>query len=182
MLPDSLRDAPVAFTAARFQVRAVDLDRRTGGRQRREVVVPADAVLIVPVLDDGRLVMIRNERFAVGQTLWEFPAGTLEPGEAPDACARREVVEETGYEAGRIEKLLQFYTCPGFCTELMHVYLAQNLRHVGQNLDETEKIEVEVVTAAQALAMVKGGQVQDGKTIASLLYCTTFIARGDSGS
>lgn len=178
MLPDSLQHHPVAYEGVRFKVRRVELDRRDGGKQRREVVEPADAVLVVPVLDDGRVVMIRNERFAVGKTLWELPAGTLEPSENPDDCAPRECEEETGYAPRKCEKLVTFFTCPGFCTELMHVYLATGLKHVGQSLDETEKIEVFPMTLDKAMTLVKNGEVQDAKTLAGLLFYAAFVRDG----
>ncbi len=176
MLPPALQTSPVVYTAARFRARAVDVKRRDGGVLRREIVEPADAVLVVPVLENGSIVWIRNRRFAVGQTLWEMCAGTLEPGEPPEACAGREVVEETGYRAGKLQKLTEFFTCPGFCTELMHVFLGTRLEHVGQHLDETEQIEVEVRTLDESLRMIRTGEVRDGKSIAGLLYYHSFIA------
>jgi len=174
MLPQTLQDQPRLLDGVRFDVIAVDLKKRSGGTKRREVVVPPDAVVIVPVLSDGRLVLIRNDRFAVGETLWEIPAGTLEEGEAPDACAGRELTEETGYAASTLTRLLDFYTSPGFCTERMTAYLAEGLTHQGQDLDETERIEVEPVTLAEAMDMLVTNQIKDGKTIAALLHYYVF--------
>lgn len=174
MLPDSLKSSPVVFKGARFQVRAVERSRRSGGTQTREVVEPPDSVVVLPVMESGDVVLIRNERFAVGKTLWEVCAGTLEPGEDPDACAARELIEETGYEAKALTRLTDFYPTPGFCTEFMRGYLATGLRHVGQDLDETERITPEIVPMNKALAMIRDGIIEDAKTIALLLYHHTF--------
>jgi ADP-ribose pyrophosphatase len=135
----------------------------------------ADAVVVLPLVDDQTVVMIRNERFAVGEVLWELCAGTLEKGEEPLLCAGRELIEETGYEAGRIDKLLEFYTCPGICTERMHAFLARDLTAVGQNLEDNERIEVEVMSLARSMQMIRSGEIRDGKTIATLFYYDRFI-------
>lgn len=163
------------FRGTRFDVRAVELQRRSGGVMRREVVVPANAVVILPMLDDATVVLIRNERFAVGQTLWELPAGTLEDGENPALCAGRELLEETGYAAARIERLIEFYPSPGFCTELLNAYLARDLTFRGQDLDETERITTEAIPLNQSIQMVKDNRIRDAKTIATLLYYQTFL-------
>jgi ADP-ribose pyrophosphatase len=178
MLPESLRSSPRVFHGARFDVHAVELPGGGGGSQRREVVVHQGAVVILPLVEDpsGRpgVAMIRNERFAVGRTLWELPAGTLEPGEDPAVCAARELIEETGYEAKRITKMLEFFTTPGFCTERMWAFVAEDLRHVGQALEETERITVEVIGLDKTMQMIGSGEVCDAKTIATLLYYQTF--------
>lgn len=179
MLPDSLCDAPVVFDGVRLRVRAVERPRRSGGVERREIVEPGDSVVVLPRFDDGRIVLIRNQRFAVGQALWEVCAGTLEPGEDPDTAAGRELIEETGYEARTLRRVAGFYPTPGFCTEFMHAYLATGLTHVGQNLDETERIEPHVLTMAEALAMIRRGDILDAKTIALLLYTHVFESGAD---
>jgi ADP-ribose pyrophosphatase len=135
----------------------------------REVVHHPGAVVIVPWRDDGRLVLIRNERVAAGQRLLELPAGTLEAGEDPRDAAARELAEETGYRPARVEPLGEFFTTPGFCDELIRVFEASGLRAGGQRLDPGERIEVEVVTRAEALDMIDDGRIRDGKTIAAIL-------------
>ena len=177
MAPDvKWTEAEHLLDGARFDVYAVGYPRRDGGSNRREVVVPADAVVIVPVMDDGRVVLIRNARPAVGASLLELPAGTLEPGEDPAACAGRELTEETGYAAAQIAPLTTFFTSPGFCTERMHAYLATGLTHQGQSLDETEHIEVEPTPLTSALGQVRQGAIEDAKTIAALLFYAQFLA------
>ncbi len=182
MHPASLTHTPRVFEGVRFDVYRVDLAGRGGRTVRRETCVTRDAVVILPMLDEQTVVLIRNERFAVDQNLWELPAGTIEPGtggagEKPLACAVRELTEETGYRAARIEPLAAFYPSPGICTELMHAFVAHDLTHVGQQLDENERITVEVTPLAQSIQMVRDNTIRDGKTIATLLYYHTFTAK-----
>lgn len=168
ILPDQ---KDVVYRAARFEVYRLELPRRGGGEPvTREVVRPRDAVVVVPMLDEETVVLIRNNRFAVGQTLWEVPAGTIEPGEDPRTCADRELIEETGYEADEITPLTEWFPTPGFCTEYQYVYLATGLTEVGQDLDETEQIEVHPTAMGEAIAMVRDGTIRDAKTIAALLF------------
>ena len=183
MLPETLADARRVFHGTRFDVHAVSATKPDGSRWRREMVVHPGAVVVLPLLDErpGRekVVMIRNERFAVAKRLWELPAGTLEAGENPDQCGARELTEETGYKAAKFARLTDFYTTPGICTERMWAYLAQDLTHVGQELDESERLTVEVLGLDRTMQMVKSGQVRDGKTIATLLYYQTFLRTQD---
>lgn len=128
--------------------------------------------MILPLLDgpEGRrIVMIRNRRPAVGATLWELPAGTMEPPEAPSSCAARELVEETGYEAATIEPLGRFYSTPGMTDEVMWSFVATGLRQVGQRLEADEEMTVEAVSPRLVLEMIDRGEIMDGKTIASVL-------------
>jgi len=175
-MPDDLTSHnSVLFHGARFEVRGIELSQRSGGTMRREVVVPANAVVVLPMLDDQTVVLIRNERFAVGQTLWELPAGTIEAGEDPAFCAGRELTEETGYRADQITQLNEFYPTPGFCTELLTAFLARGLTFKGQDLDETERITTEALPLNESIQMVKDNRIRDAKTIATLLYYQTFL-------
>jgi len=166
----------VVYTGRLFSVairRGVD---ETGRAYEKEIVRHPGAVLIVPRLDDERVVMIRNHREAVDENLWELPAGKLEPGEPPIEAAGRELIEETGYRAGRLEKLTEFYTSPGFADELMHVYVATDLVPDEQRLEPGERITVEIVAVADALNMIRDGEIRDGKTIVGLLLGAAPIA------
>lgn len=172
---DTHPDARVLHRGVRVTLKEARLRDGDGQTHVREVVEAADAVVILPLVEEGGgVVLIRNERFAVREALWELPAGTVEAGELPDACAPRELEEETGYRAGQVEKLTSFYPTPGFCTEKLHAYRATRLVEVGQKLDPTERISVHVTPWAEALAMVRDGRIQDAKTIATLLYHATF--------
>ena len=136
------------------------------------------AVLILPLLSPTQVVMIRNYRFCVGAELLELPAGTLEPPELPAACAARELEEEAGYRAGRIDALCEFFTSPGFTDERMHVFVATDLTPTGQRLDATEQIRVLTMDLPDALAATADGRIVDGKTIAALHVYQYGKARG----
>jgi ADP-ribose pyrophosphatase len=141
------------------------------GREHVKVTVQhPGAVTILPILDDGRVCLIRNYRVAVGKTLVELPAGTLEPGEDPAETARRELVEETGYAAGSMEKLREFFMSPGILNERMHLYLARGLVAGKSALEPGERIEPLVVDWAEAMQMVADGTIEDAKTLVGLFH------------
>lgn len=160
------------FSGVRFDLYRVPFPQGGSGAIHREVVVPSDAVVILPLLDAETVVLIRNDRPAIGRTLWELPAGTREgdPPEDADTAAAREVEEETGYRAGKLTRLTAFYAAPGFCTEKLDAYVAEDLTLVGQSLDDTERIAVHPTPLRDALAMVRAGTIEDAKSIATLLY------------
>ncbi len=161
-----------------FSVQVLTWTDGAGRTVRREVVRHPGAVLVVPILPDGRIVMIRNHRVAVGGRLWELPAGTLEAGEDPARAAARELQEETGYRAGSVERLAEFYTSPGFCDELMRVFVARGLEPVERRLEPGEDIEVEILAPPAVLSMIERGEIKDGKSIAALLL---WARRRDAG-
>jgi ADP-ribose pyrophosphatase len=138
------------------------------------VIVHPGAAVILPLLDDGSVVLIRNRRIATGQTLLELPAGTLEPPEPPIECARRELEEETGYRAARLVELLRFYSAPGFCNELLHAFVATGLTPGRTALEAGEQIETEPQPFEDALRAIRDGRIIDAKTIATLLYYDRF--------
>ncbi|MHC4982242.1 MAG: NUDIX hydrolase [Planctomycetota bacterium] len=146
----------------------VGLRMPDGSVVRRDYFHYDGAAVVLPVLNDGRIVIIRNYRFAVDEHLYELPAGMLNKREDPLACAARELAEETGYAAANIEKLGEFYTGPGTTDELMHAYLATGLTDGRQNLEKYEQITVEVFTEDKIREMVASGDIHDGKTIATL--------------
>ena len=160
-----------------FDLELVRLEQPTGGRVlEREVVRHPGAVCVLPVLrsdgggaDGDRIVWIRNHRVAVDRPLWELPAGGLEAGEPPEACARRELVEETGYRPERVVRLASFLTTPGLTDELMHAFVATGLSNVGQALEEGEYIAVQPLGIAESMNMVLRGDVEDAKSMLTLL-------------
>ncbi len=159
--------------ATKFTVQRREFTVPGHGSVRRELVVHPGAVLILPVRQDGQVVLIRNYRFSVSRELLELPAGTIDPGETPEACAPRELEEETGYVAARIELLCRFYTSPGFCDELMHCYVATGLRETKARPEATEQIQVAVMPLEDAYRACLDGRIEDGKTLAALLYYRT---------
>lgn len=140
-----------------------------GKQTKREIVEHPGAVAIMPQLDDGNIVLLRQFRKAVGEELFEIPAGTLGVDESPRACARRELIEETGYKASRLIRLASFYLAPGYSSELLHVYLAAGLTSGERKLEADEFIEVIIVSLDAALHWIDTGKILDVKTIAALL-------------
>ena len=166
----TVRQSHISHRGNVFDVEVITQPDDRGRSVRREIVRHPGAVLVVPRLPDGRLVLIRNHRIAVDESLLEFPAGKLEPGEPPIDAAARELEEETGYRAARIEPLAEFFTSPGFSDERMHAFVADRLTEVGQRLEAGEQIQVETFSGAQVLAMIDNGRIHDGKTIAAMLF------------
>lgn len=148
-----------------FSVERLRFTDDAGRPITRHIVRHPGAVVVVPVLDDGRLVMIRNLRVAVGEWLVEFCAGKLEPGEAPELAAPRELEEETGHRARDIRPLGWFFTSPGFADERMFAFEARGLEQVPQRLEAGERIEVVILSPEEVEAMIRDGRVRDGKTI-----------------
>ncbi len=134
----------------------------------RDIVVHPGAVVILPILAPGRIVLIRNYRHAAEATLWELPAGTREPGEPAIETASRELIEETGYRAGSMEPMTVFFTSPGILSERMHAFRAADLTPGDQSLEHGEQIDVEVVDEDRVREMISDGTIQDGKTLAVL--------------
>lgn len=147
----------------------------SGRRTKREIVEHGGCIAVVAIHADGRVLLVRQYRKAVEEALLEIPAGTLEAGEEPLDCARRELEEETGFAADEWRKLGFFYTSPGFCTEGMHVYLATGLRPANRQPDEDEIIEVVPVPLSEAAALVASGEIHDAKSVAGLLMALRAI-------
>ena len=172
-----MNNPDVLFQGQRFRVERAVQTMPDGSRHVREVVRHPGAVVILPLLDDGRICFVRNYRVAVGQTLIELPAGTLEPDEDPAQTALRELAEETGYRAGRIEHLLTFCTSPGILDEQMHLYLATALQPGPMALEAGEDIQPLLCSWEEALALVRRGDIHDAKTLVGLLHYRTFQAQ-----
>lgn len=171
-LNEFIKNSTLAFKGVRFDVRACDVSGKTGKRHRHEAVVHPGAVVILPLMDDDSIVMIRNFRFAVGETLWELPAGTLEPDEDPETSAYRELAEETGYQAKSMEMLGCFYSSPGISNEVLTAFVARDLVFVGQDLDDTENITTEILSWDKVQELVNRGEIRDSHAL-----CTFFLFR-----
>jgi ADP-ribose pyrophosphatase len=139
-----------------------------GATVELEVVRHPGAAAIVPMKDERTVVLIRQFRLAAGGFIYEIPAGKLRPGEDPRLCAERELEEEIGYRAGRIERLETFFTAPGFTDEIMHLFFATGLTKTKQNLDHDEVLEVIEIPIETAIFQIRDGTIQDAKTIVGL--------------
>jgi len=154
------------------RVVALRIDRvmlPSGRKSIREVVEHRGAVAAIPVKGD-KIVLIRQYRYPVDEVIYEIPAGTREKNETPDETMARELEEEIGYRAGRLTHLFTFYSTPGFTTEKISIYLAEELEPVERRPEHDENIEVVEVEKERIPEMIKNGEIRDGKTIAALCY------------
>jgi ADP-ribose pyrophosphatase len=164
-----LDSARLLLETSRFRV--VEVDQRTadGGVRARQVVLHPGAVLIIPMVDGDHVCLIRNERVAVGKTLIELPAGTIDPPDPPRATALRELEEETGYTAARWRELPGFFMSPGILRERMHVFVAEELTAGDPRREAGENIDNLVVPWRDAMSMALDGAIEDAKTLCGLL-------------
>jgi ADP-ribose pyrophosphatase len=146
----------------------MELTGRDGKTYVREVIRHPGAVVLLPLIDDDRVVMIANSRPTVGETLLELPAGTREEGETVMQTAARELVEETGYQAGSLSPLHQFYSAPGICDELMHLIVARELTAGDHAREATEEIENRIADREQVKDWIAEGRIRDAKTLVGL--------------
>ena len=158
-----------------IKVRVDDILMRNGNQSVREVVDHANAVVIVPIDDDGNVHLVRQYRYAAQQSLLEAPAGLVEAGEDPDDCAQREMAEEIGYASRNLRILGGFWSSPGFCTEFMYAYLARDLVPRSLQADDDEDIQVEKVPLSRIPQLIRLGEIQDAKSIAALLMATCIF-------
>lgn len=147
-----------------------DVALPNGHRMELEIVRHPGAAAVAALDDTGAVTLLRQYRHAVGGYLWEVPAGKLDPGETPQVCAARELREEAGLMAGRLEAVGSIVTCPGFCDEIIHLFVATELTRAPQARGADEVIEsVRSVPLAETLAMIRAGEIRDAKTIAALV-------------
>ena len=161
-----------AFAGRLVKVRVDTVRLADGSEARREVVGHPGAVAILPLLDDGRVILERQFRQPVSEILWEIPAGTLKRGEDPEDCARRELAEETGYSPNKLELLASVYLAPGYSSELIRLFVARGLRKTAPNTDADERIRTFAVEFDRLLEMIATGEIKDAKTI-----CAALLAR-----
>jgi len=167
-------DETTLLTSRKFRVVRVRETLRDGSAHQLDVVRHPGAAVILPLLEDDRVVLLRNRRATVGRALLELPAGTIDPGESPIDCAARELTEETGYSARRLRPLIRFLASPGICDEWMHVFLAEGLTPGTSRPEHGEELDIEILHLDELLHMIRDGRVEDGKTIAAVLYLARF--------
>jgi ADP-ribose pyrophosphatase len=166
-------DEPL-FNGQRFRVVRRTQTLTDGTSHAREVILHPGAVTLLPLISADKVLLIRNFRYAVADTLLELPAGTLEPGEDPLETAGRELEEETGYRAQSLTLVHRFWMSPGILQERMHLYVADGLVPGRRSLDAGEQIEPLVVPWAEAMELVRSGRIQDAKTLVGLLWYDRF--------
>lgn len=164
--------------------RVLDLDIDTvrfpdGSTGEIEMIRHSGAAAVVPVMDSGAaadpdILLLHQFRHAADGPIWEIPAGRIDPGETPEACARRELEEEAGLIAGRLERLTTIFTTPGFTDELIHVFVARDITAGRPRREKDEFLETRTLRLSRILEMVAAGEVPDGKTVAALLFFSRF--------
>jgi ADP-ribose pyrophosphatase len=147
-----------------------------GVRADRDIIVHPGSVVVLPIFEDGRVLLIRQYRHSVGEFLWELVAGRKEPNETPTVGARRELLEETGYTARRLRKLMHIIPTPGFVNEWMWIFAAEGLVEGTAQPEEDEKITPKIFTLKQIDRMIANGQLRDAKSICGLLYYMRYVA------
>jgi len=172
-MPDRNRETMVDHTRRIFKGRVVALDIDTvtlpnGATIELEMIHHPGAAAVVPMKEDGTVILIRQYRHAAGGYIYEIPAGKLHPGEDPKLCAARELQEEIGYRADSLELLTSILTTPGFTDEVIHIYKGTGLTKGKQDLDHDEVIEIVELPLEKALAQIIDGTIRDGKTIVGL--------------
>jgi ADP-ribose pyrophosphatase len=167
----------VIYKGPVFGIRRDELIEPGGVRTTREMITHSGSVVVLPVLDDGRIVLIRQYRHAARQFLWELVAGRIDEGESPRKGAARELIEETGYRAKKFQIFLDFFPTPGFLEEKMFILLAEGLSAGVATPEEDEKIEVRAYHRKELEQMIQKRVIRDGKTIAGLLYYFRFLSK-----
>ena len=160
-----------------FGIRRDEVIEPSGVRTTREVITHPGSVVVLPVLPDGRILLIRQYRHATRQYLWELVAGRMDPGETPKAAAARELIEETGYRAKRLRVFLEVFPTPGFLEEKMFLLLATGLTAGEAEPEEDEKIISRAYNRKELEGMIHGGKLRDAKSIAGTLFYFRFLAR-----
>ena len=175
-LAETLIEGTQVFHGKLLDVRVDKVRLPDGNEATREYVKHQGAVVVIPVLSDGRLILERQFRYPVGRVLIEFPAGKIDPGELAENAARRELLEETGFTAQKWRRLGSIHPCVGYSDEIIEIFLAQELEHSGaQNLDHEEFIDILELTLEEAEAAVGNGEITDAKTIAALFWAEKVV-------
>jgi ADP-ribose pyrophosphatase len=157
------------FEGRKATLRVDKVELANGRTSEREIVEHPGVAAVVPIDDDGCIIMVRQYRLAAEDILLEIPAGVTDPGETPEEAANRELAEETGMRAGMLTKLAEFFVSPGISTEVIHLFLAEDLEEAPLDGDEDEDIVTQKVPASTAVLMVEHGEFTDAKTIAGVL-------------
>jgi ADP-ribose pyrophosphatase len=175
-LTEKIVSSEPVYDGKLISLRVDHVELPNGERSMREIVQHPGAVAIVPLLDDD-VFLVRQYRLAANTITLEIPAGTLSRGEEPDRAAERELQEEIGYRPGKLTRLGGEYTAPGYTTEYIHLYLAEDLIHSRLAMDDDEFLDIVRLPFSEALRQVEAGEIDDGKTIAALLLVARRLGR-----
>ncbi len=167
----------IFFNLFNFKVVEEFIKLPNGKILKKKYVKHPGSVIIIPKIND-KIILLKQYRYTLRKFIYELPAGTINEDETPEDCAKRELVEETGFSAGTVKKIFEMYIAPGYSNEITHVFLAENLRYVGEEKrDEDEIIELVYLTYDKIIDLIKRNLIRDSKTIASLLYFLNFIEK-----
>lgn len=160
-----------------FNLQEDEIRLPDGKTARLDIVTHPGAVVLLPLDEHSQIWFIRQYRHSAGEELLELPAGTLEPGETPESCALREIREETGLSAGKVEKIGEFFLAPGYSTEFLHIFLATSLQPDPLQGDSDEFIQVEPLSIERAFELAETGQMRDAKTLAALILARRYLEK-----
>lgn len=176
-MPFELIKSETLLQGRTFKIRRDHLKTPNGGDTRLEIIEHGGSVVLVPIDAEGNLLFVRQYRHAAGMDLLELPAGTRDGDEPYEECAAREIREETGMQAGKLEKVGEFFLAPGYSTEFMGVFLATELSHNPLDPDADEFLSVEKISVKEALVMVERGDIPDAKSLAALLLAKPHLEK-----
>ena len=174
-MPFELIRSETLLQGRAFKIRRDYLKTPDGRETKYEIIEHGGSVVIIPVDQDGNMLFVRQYRHAAGADLLELPAGTRDGDEPYEECAAREIREETGMEAGKLQKIGEFYLAPGYSTEFMVVYLATRLKPNPLKADYDEFLQVEKIQVKKAIEMAERGEVPDAKSLAALLLAKAYL-------
>lgn len=174
-LTEKMLKTEMKYRGRIIDVKVDEVELPTGTRSSREVVEHPGAVAVIAADEDGRIILVEQYRYPAGETLLEIPAGKLDPGESPEECALREMVEETGYRPGRLVLLSRIFTTPGFSNEAIHLFRGYDLQYVGKpdcnvGADEEENLNTVLLSEREAVEKIIAREIVDAKTIIALLW------------
>lgn len=168
----------IAFRGKLLRVQVDKVEVPAGGHATRETVIHRGAVVVLAI-HEGKVIMERQYRHAARKALWELPAGTMEEGEAPEECAKRELLEETGFKTSTLQALAHFYVAPGYSTEVIHLFYTEDVLPSTQSQEYDEDIEVHLIPIESAIGMVSANEIEDAKTIIGILLLKARLERKD---
>ena len=176
-MPFELLTSEILLQGRAFKIRRDTLKTPDGRETKFEIIEHGGSVILIPMDENGNVLFVRQYRHAAGKDLLELPAGTRDEDELYEECAAREIREETGMEAGKLQKVGEFFLAPGYSTEFMVVYLATGLKHSPLQADDDEFLLVEKIPLKKALDMAEHGEVPDAKSLAALLLARPYLEK-----